>query len=414
MTRVEPAGVRHDWGLGSPGPGISRDNFSARIEGNFTFAEGPYRFSVTFDDGIRLYVDGKLVLESWEDNPARTRIEDIHMTAGLHNVRLEYYERGEQATLWVRWQPLNTATTPVQANPNILPWPDTVPGLNLYTAETKQQLHRAINYLDTATVYELISSLGYPRFYFTQGINQTPFHFAVQRDALEIVQLMLSHPEADPNVRYDHANEGRFNSNRTPLQEAAGSGYGLMVELLLSNGADHSLTTDSGHTALHMAARANRPETIEILLAHGADPNVREFEYGGTPLHETMGWNPFGKKEETDALEALLRHRRTDPNARDDDRRTPLHRAVLWKRPNALELLLSHLDIKPNRRDDQGATALYWAAAKGHYTMVRALLDHRETDPDIETDSGWTPLQIALREGYTDIAAALRKEGASQ
>ncbi len=125
-SRTEPPGTRHDWGSGSPGPGVQSDTFSALLEGHFTFEESEYRFVVTVDDGMRLFVDNTLVLEAWHDQPATTYEVDLPMEAGSHNVRLEYYERSHLATLWIRWYP---APRPLEdAIPVILaPQPVTTP-----------------------------------------------------------------------------------------------------------------------------------------------------------------------------------------------------------------------------------------------------------------------------------------------
>ena len=105
FTRTELPGTRHDWGSGSPGPGVQSDNFSALLEGDFTFEKNVYRFVATVDDGMRLFVDNTLVLEAWHDQPATTYEVDLPIEAGSHNVRLEYYERSHLATLWIRWYP---------------------------------------------------------------------------------------------------------------------------------------------------------------------------------------------------------------------------------------------------------------------------------------------------------------------
>src|SRR5439155_7680128 len=67
LTQCESAPINHDWQLGSPAPGISSDLFSARYTGNFDFAQGQYRFDATADDGVRIYVDGQLILNGWVD-----------------------------------------------------------------------------------------------------------------------------------------------------------------------------------------------------------------------------------------------------------------------------------------------------------------------------------------------------------
>ena len=106
LTQQVAPGTRYDWGLAAPDPQVNADHFTARLEGQFSFEEGLHRFSVTVDDGMRLYVDNNLVHEAWHDQAATTHEVDVHLTAGLHQVRLDYYERASSASLWLRWQRL--------------------------------------------------------------------------------------------------------------------------------------------------------------------------------------------------------------------------------------------------------------------------------------------------------------------
>lgn len=104
----EPALVRDDavinfnWGLGSPGPGVNADNFSVRWTGNFTFEPGAYRFKARADDGVRLWVDGALIIDAWKDQ-GPTTYEATVTVAGLCPIRLEYYERGGGAVIGLIW-----------------------------------------------------------------------------------------------------------------------------------------------------------------------------------------------------------------------------------------------------------------------------------------------------------------------
>ncbi len=73
LVRSEPA-IDHDWGAGSPAPGvIGIDNFSARWTRVVDFpTTGVYRFKATTDDGMRMWVDDVLIIDSWYDSVAHT------------------------------------------------------------------------------------------------------------------------------------------------------------------------------------------------------------------------------------------------------------------------------------------------------------------------------------------------------
>ncbi len=83
----------HNWGLGSPDASVNTNGFSARWTRIVDLPAGRYRFSVTGDDGVRVYVDDDLVVNGWWDHGVRTFTTDRDMPGGQHEVRVEYYER---------------------------------------------------------------------------------------------------------------------------------------------------------------------------------------------------------------------------------------------------------------------------------------------------------------------------------
>jgi beta-glucanase (GH16 family) len=95
VTRCEDAPLDRAWEpTESPAPGVPADNWSARYVGDFSFDEADYTFSVRADDGVRVYLDGQIVpgLDQWQDQPATNFTADKAMTAGVHDVRVEFYE----------------------------------------------------------------------------------------------------------------------------------------------------------------------------------------------------------------------------------------------------------------------------------------------------------------------------------
>jgi glucose/arabinose dehydrogenase/PKD repeat protein len=96
--RCESA-INYDWGSSSPsGSGVGPDNFSVRWAGTHSFATtGTYTFTATADDGVRVYLDGTLVIDQWKDQSATTYTASRTVTAGNHELKVEYYENGGDA-----------------------------------------------------------------------------------------------------------------------------------------------------------------------------------------------------------------------------------------------------------------------------------------------------------------------------
>ena len=102
VTRCEVA-INNDWGDVSPVAGIAKDNYSVRWTGDATFAAGTYDFTTQSDDGIRLFVDNAAVIDNWTDHGVVTNTGSRLLTAGLHTVRVEFYEKTGEAVAKASW-----------------------------------------------------------------------------------------------------------------------------------------------------------------------------------------------------------------------------------------------------------------------------------------------------------------------
>lgn len=97
--------INFDWGGGNPGNNLPNDNFSVRWEGEIDINSNE---SVTFytysDDGVRLYIDGKLIIDNWTDHALTWNSGAINLSSGRHAVKLEYYEVGGGAIIKWYWR----------------------------------------------------------------------------------------------------------------------------------------------------------------------------------------------------------------------------------------------------------------------------------------------------------------------
>jgi hypothetical protein len=71
-----------------------------------------YRFHVIVDDGARLWVDGNLLIDSWESESKREITQDLGLTRGEHSLRLEYFENRVTATVRLYWEKLSKPSFP--------------------------------------------------------------------------------------------------------------------------------------------------------------------------------------------------------------------------------------------------------------------------------------------------------------
>lgn len=75
---------------------------------------GMYRFLLTTNDGGRLRVDDRMVIDSWKVRPhAETAAAEVVLTGGPHTVRVDYFQGSDVSVLWVRAEPLDVRRLPV-------------------------------------------------------------------------------------------------------------------------------------------------------------------------------------------------------------------------------------------------------------------------------------------------------------
>jgi hypothetical protein len=102
LARCETT-INNDWSSGSPASGINANSFTARWVGTFDFEGSDYEFMTTADDGVRVWVDGELLIDQWKDQGATTYKATRTMAAGAHQVRVEYYENAGLSVAKIAW-----------------------------------------------------------------------------------------------------------------------------------------------------------------------------------------------------------------------------------------------------------------------------------------------------------------------
>jgi hypothetical protein len=108
----EETTLAHNWGGASPAPGVvNADRFSARWNRTISVTPGRYRFSATCDDGMRVWVDGTLLINEWYDHSAHTHKVELQLDGNPHYLTVEYYENGGDAVAGLAWTMVATPPT---------------------------------------------------------------------------------------------------------------------------------------------------------------------------------------------------------------------------------------------------------------------------------------------------------------
>lgn len=87
--------------------GVPSDRFAFVARGTVDLPPGDYTMEVISDDGVRVWVDGKLVQDGWE--PHESRVDRVDITGGRRSLKVEYYESAGWAEIRVDIQPRRTS-----------------------------------------------------------------------------------------------------------------------------------------------------------------------------------------------------------------------------------------------------------------------------------------------------------------
>jgi uncharacterized protein YraI len=89
----------HNWGTGSPAPGVPSDNWSARFTSVQNLPAGTYTATINVDDGARLYVNGVLFINQFGGATGQTFTASFPLAAGPNTFQIDYVENTGPAFL---------------------------------------------------------------------------------------------------------------------------------------------------------------------------------------------------------------------------------------------------------------------------------------------------------------------------
>ncbi len=89
----------------SPLPGAQREHYSARWTGKLVApTSGQYTFTFAGDDGYRLFIDDKPLIDEW-GHPNSTKSAPIDLEAGkVYDLRAEFFQKGGEVRAQLSWQ----------------------------------------------------------------------------------------------------------------------------------------------------------------------------------------------------------------------------------------------------------------------------------------------------------------------
>jgi ankyrin repeat protein len=236
---------------------------------------------------------------------------------------------------------------------------------------------------------------------------QTPLHCAVRNRNYENVEVLLSHPDVDVNVRDD---EGE-----TPLHWLFWwpNAPDNILKLLLDNGANVNEQDSFSQAPLYETCLSGNVTAARRLLEKGAAVNDEEETFGRTALHQAI------QGQNMDMVTLLLEFK-ADVLIKDKQLRDAINVAAYKDDELILKAVLEALKAQGKSGDSlkdpdiQGHTPLHRAAARGKKEIAQLILDAGDgvALTTRTNGKGNTPLHSAARRGHWEIVELLVSRGA--
>jgi len=225
---------------------------------------------------------------------------------------------------------------------------------------TLTNLFKLFNNLDKNSLINQINDFNHSIINYQNDAGETPLHYAAMNNDLNLMKLLLSHPNINVNIKNK--------SCQTPIffvrsKEA--------LQLLLKHPfVDINTKNLDGNTLLHVTDNKNM---IKILLGdRRIDPNISNLE-GDSALFT----------ENVEKIKILLDFPRVNVNHQDHNGFALLHKT---ENKEIINILLNQYNIDVNRQDNNGFSPIFYAS----YDKLQLLLKNKKINVNIQNNNGNT------------------------
>ncbi|XP_067660096.1 putative ankyrin repeat protein RF_0381 [Haliotis asinina] len=240
-------------------------------------------------------------------------------------------------------------------------------------------------------------------------------------------------------LSYDQENiNSRGKNNMTPVMYAAQEGHEDVFDLLVREGANLTLFTNTRENILHVACIGGSVEIVKCVLTQNiVDINSQDGE-GFTPLmnaafygrkylfyllaEEEPDFLLLTKMEETilhvacaggnvEIVKYLMKHNIVDTESRDKNGWTPVMQAAYAGRKEVFHILVeagANMSQVSNHRE----TILHISCKGGNVEITRYLMKQAVVDIESQDYKGWTPVMQAASAGHKHVFDILVEAGA--
>ena len=99
------ASIDYYWGWSAPAEAVPADRFGTSATATITLPAGKWTVSTISDDGVRVWIDGKKVIDNWKWHPPTEDSAVVELAEGQHQVRIEHFDIDGHAQLQFMIEP---------------------------------------------------------------------------------------------------------------------------------------------------------------------------------------------------------------------------------------------------------------------------------------------------------------------
>jgi len=212
--------------------------------------------------------------------------------------------------------------------------------------------------------------------------------------------------------------KGRYNPNAKDSDGMSALMYAIwgchsdVIDILIKDGADLNAAENKfGQTALMMAAERNQPHYVKKLLDSGADFSLKSSS-GYTALDLALQ-KKNQRNYHDDSLEDVitsLKEMAETPEAREN--RIKLQKIIKALKAESYSEVNKLISEDIDASGEYGCEALHNAVSKGQIEFVERLID-AGADVDMKSEDGQTPLFRAAENGHEAIGRLILRAGAN-
>jgi uncharacterized membrane protein YgcG len=105
IIRRQDGPVDFNWERNKPIDGVDPETFSVSWKGFLrTDVEGEYDIYTTSDDGVRLWIDGDLIINDWSIHGSTENLGEKYLEKGYHTFRLDYFDETLEADIILEYE----------------------------------------------------------------------------------------------------------------------------------------------------------------------------------------------------------------------------------------------------------------------------------------------------------------------